>query len=898
VFLTPGARISSYEITALIGVGGMGEVYRARDMKLERLVAIKTLPESFAHDSERLARFQREAKTLAALNHPNIAIIHGVEESDAIRALVMELVEGPTLADRIAQGPIPIDEALPIARQVAEALEAAHEQSIIHRDLKPSNIKLRPDGVVKVLDFGLAKSLDPSPGTIDASQSPTITSPAMTQAGVILGTAAYMSPEQARGKVVDKRADIWAFGCVLYEMVTGRRAFAGDEVADTLAKVLETQPDWLALEAAVPLRVRELLHQCLEKDARRRLRDIGDALADLQNVATTSAEYRTTGAPPHPSVRPWRVAAAGLTILSLGLAAGGLVVWRITGQRDVGVLRFDITARGIETGLAASVGGNLAISPRGLEIVFGGLGVRVRSLDRLGVRSLAGPNSQQPFMSPDGEWVAFLEGTTLKKVRVTGGPVLTIASAGGTALEGASWGVDDTIVFTTNNASGLLRVSATGGEPKPLTSVSARDGEVEHRWPEILPSGRAVLFTISRGGSGVEGDQIAVLDLASGDRRVVVPRGGQARYMRTGHLVYGMDGVLWAVPFDANRFVTNGSPIQVLAGVHTTPRGGAEFAVAQDGSLVYISGGALVERRRLAWVDRQGREHPINAPIRAYAQARISPDGRRLVLDVRDQGEDIWVWDLASETFSRVTLDPGFDRQPIWAPDSRRIAFYSNRGGTNSLLMVSADGTGVVERLTERPASAAYPTSFSPNGKQLLMWEAIVNRGIDLQILDLDDPQRGVRSLLSTEVDERNAEVSPDGRWIAYQANESGQYEVYVRPFPMVETGRWPISNGGGTRPMWAPDGRELFYYADALQRLMVVPVTTSGTMFTRGAAKVLFEETPLVPILSRTFDISPDGQRFLLIKEAGVVGDASDARRIVFVQKWFEELKRLVPTK
>ena len=759
----PGTRFGPYEVVSALGAGGMGVVYRARDPRLQRDVALKLLPDVFADDPERVARFEREAQLLASLNHPHIAAIFGLEEGPTgaashVRALVLEFVDGETLADRIARGAIPIDEALPIAKQIAEALEAAHEHGIIHRDLKPANIKITPEGTIKVLDFGLAKLAEPAPMASGSSRndaemtaSPTITSPAMmTGVGVLLGTAAYMSPEQARGKTVDKRSDIWAFGCVLYEMLTGRRAFAGDEVADTLAKILEAHPDWLALGAAAPLRVRELLHRCLEKDARRRLRDIGDALADLQDVATTSVEYRATGSTPNPSVRWWRVAAAGLTILSLGLAAGGLGVWRMTEQRDVGVLRFDITAPGTQT--LSSLGGNLAISPRGLDIAFGGVGVHVRSLDRLEVRSLAGPNSQQPFMSPDGEWVAFLEGTTLKKVRVTGGPVLTIASAGGTALEGASWGIDDTIVFTTNNASGLLRVSATGGEPTPLTSVSARDGEVDHRWPEMLPSGRAVLFTISRGGSGEEGAQIAVLDLTSGDRHVVVPRGGQARYMRTGHLVYGIDGALWAVPFDASRLVTNGSPVQVLADVSTTPTGGADFAVAQDGSLVYISGGARLERRRLVWVDRQGRERAINAPIRAYAQARISPDGRRLVLDVRDQGEDIWVWDLASETFTRVTLDPGFDRQPIWAPDSRRIAFYSNRGGTNSLLMVFADGTGVVERLAERPASAAYPTSFSPNGKQLLLWEATVDRGIDIEILDLDDPQRGVKALLILEL--------------------------------------------------------------------------------------------------------------------------------------------------
>ena len=807
MLLEVATRVGPYEILSALGAGGMGEVYRAHDTKLGRDVAIKILPQAFLADPERVARFQREARTLASLNHPNIGGIYGLEEANGITALVMELVEGDDLSQRIGRGAIPLDEALPIAKQIAEALEAAHEQGIIHRDLKPANIKVRPDRTVKVLDFGLAKALEPSSSAgVDATASPTITSPAMmTGVGVLLGTAAYMSPEQARGKAVDKRSDIWAFGCVLYEMLTGKRAFAGDEVADTLAKVLEAHPDWLALGAAVPLRVRELLHRCLEKDARRRLRDIGDALADLQDVATASVEYRATGSTPNLSVSRWRVAAAGLTILSLGLAAGGVGVWRITEQRDVGVLRFDITAPGIETALAASRGGNLAISPSGREIAFNGVGVHVRSLDRLEVRSLAGPNSQQPFMSPDGEWVGFLEGSTLKKVRVTGGPVLTIASTGGTTLEGASWGTDDTIVFTTNNASGLLRVSATGGEPTPLTSVSTQDGEVEHQWPEMLPSGRAVLFTISRGGSGMEGAQIAVLDLTTGDRHVVVPRGGQAHYIRTGHLVYGIDGALWAVPFDASRLVTNGSPVQVLADVRTTPAGGADFAVAQDGSLVYISGGALVERRRLVWVDRQGREQAINAPIRAYAQARISPDGRRLVLDVRDQGEDIWVWDLASETFTRVTLDPGFDRQPIWAPDSRRIAFYSNRGGTNSLLMVSADGTGVVERLAERTASAVYPTSFSPDGKQLLLWEATVDRGIDLEILDLDNPQRGVKPLLSTGVDERNAEVSPDGRWIVYQANESGQYEAVrqtvsnARDRPMAGLNRWRHTPHVGT---------------------------------------------------------------------------------------------------
>jgi serine/threonine-protein kinase len=894
--LSPGTRLGVYEVTAQIGEGGMGQVYRATDTKLKRQVAIKILPPSLAADHDRLARFQREAEVLASLNHPNIAAIHGLEESGGMTALVMELVEGDDLSQRIARGSIPLDDALPIAKQIAEALEAAHEQGIIHRDLKPANIKVRPDGTVKVLDFGLAKALEPVGTTSNVSQSPTITTPAMTQAGMILGTAAYMSPEQARGKPVDKRADVWAFGCVLYEMLTGRCAFGGEDVTVTLARVVEREPDFDALPPSVPARVRQALRVCLRKDPKQRVGDIRDVRLALEGAFETAATAIAV-----PRLRLWqRPVAAAAVAVSL-VATGGLAVWALMRQSPAAPVRLTVAPPAGETVGMANPASDLTISPDGRRIVFGTSGtgdayqLNVRALDQLEAQRLEGLESpRSPFMSPDGNWVGFFgEPNVLKKVTVNGGPAVTICKISG-GPRGASWGPDNTIVFATNDPStGLVRVSAGGGEAEVLTTPDAQKGE-DHYWPEVLPGGKAVLFTIFSTAGAFQNAQIAVLDLQTGAQKVLVRGGSYPRYAPTGHIVYGIAGTLRAVAFDLDRLEVRSDPVSVLQRVLTKASGAASFSVAQDGSLVYVA--ADVEGsapRTLVWVDRQGREEAINAPPRAYLSPRISPDGTRVAVDAYDQAQDIWIWELRRQTLTRFTFDPAADTLPVWTPDGRRLAFASPRNGPVNLFWQAADGTGPVERLAQSP-NPQFPTSISPDGTRLLFWEDTTDTGFDLGILPLAGERRAT-PLVQTPLSELFGEISPDGRWVAYESDESGRIEIYVRPFPEVDGGRWQVSTGGGAGPLWARSGRELFYWVGP-GRMMAAPIQP-GPTFVAANPRVVFEGR-YVGGFGRNYDVSPDGQRFLMIKDARPADERAAPQQLVVVLNWLEELKRLVPTK
>jgi serine/threonine-protein kinase len=940
--LSIGTRLGSYEVGALIGVGGMGEVYRAHDTKLDRDVALKVVPELFARDSDRLARFQREAKVLASLNHPNIAGIYGLEDADGVKALVLELVEGPTLADLIAlrtsQTPAAaatsesqsrgaaasgtprafgIDEALTIAKQIVEALEAAHGLGIIHRDLKPANVKVKNDGVVKVLDFGLAKTLAPEPGSVAAAkltQSPTITSPAaMTGVGVLLGTAAYMSPEQAKGRAADKRSDVWAFGCVLYEMLTGRRAFSGEDVPETLAGILRDAPDWSLLPASTPAAVRTLLRRCLEKDPRERLPDIGVARLEIKD-ALVEPPTDAVGPPRVSGRRVWQRRAAAAIIASSLAAVGGLAVWALMRPSPAKPVRLTVAPPTNVTVGNATGNSDIAISPDGTRVVFvGGLSapgpgatppqLYVRRLDQLEPLRLEGlVTPYSPFMSPDGNWVGFFDGPNLKKVTLNGGPAVTlcrIPAVGGTG----TWAPDNTIIFSAGGSGGLFRVSAGGGEPEVLTTPDAQKGEQSHQWPEVLPGGGAVLFTVfspatGGGGDGITNARIAVLNLKTGEQKILVTGGGYPRYVPSGHIVYGVAGTLRAVAFDLGRLEVRSDPVPVLEGVLTKSSGAADFAVAQDGSLVYLAGtqaGSIA--RTLVWVDRQGREEAVNAPPRAYNYPRVSPDGTRVALDIRDQENDIWVWDLTRAALTRLTFGAGLERLPLWTPDGRRIAFSSQIGassGVPSLFWQAADGTGPVERLAESKGLQVFPTSFAPDGKRLLFWEETSSTGDDIGILPLEG-ERLAGPLINTKFDEQNAEVSPDGRWLAYQSNESGEYEIYVRTFPQVDGGRWQVSTGGGTRPGWARNGRELFYLVGS-GKMMAVPIRPEPT-FAAGSPQVLFEGQYVAAQSGRTYDVSSDGQHFLMIKN-GASNRTSAPSEIIFVQHWLEELKRLVPTR
>jgi serine/threonine-protein kinase len=913
-----GRRIGVYQIQTLLGAGGMGEVYRARDTKLNRDVALKVLPEVFVLDPDRLGRFKREAQVLASLNHPNIAAIYGLEESDSVRALVLELVEGPTLADRIAQGPMSLDDALPIAKQIADAIEAAHEQGVIHRDLKPANIKVRSDGAVKVLDFGLAKALEPK-GALEASASlsPTITTPVMTEAGLILGTAAYMSPEQAKGRPVDKRSDVWALGAVLYEMFTGRRAFEGDGVSDTLAAVLRGEPDWAALSADVPAAIRALIRGCLEKDWNRRIGDISVALFILGDPASVASGTVGPDSPATIASRPklWRRVTPYVGTWLVGAVMAGAAVWFVTPATipPPRVSRFLITP---PSAAARTVGGLLhdfALTPDGAHLVYVGAkgALFVRALDQLDATPLSGTGAPlAPFVSPDGQWIGFFDGSNeLKKVAITGGPAVTLGHPDGIP-QGASWGGDGTIIFATVNvATGLQRIAAAGGEPTVLTRPNRARGEADHLWPEILPGGQAALFTITATTGGLDEAEVAVLDLRTGTQTVLIRGGTDARYVASGldspkraereggHLVYASGGTLRAVAFDLARLAVIGTPVPVLPQVQTTQiTGAAAVAVAADGTLVYTQGSvAAAGVRSLVWVDRRGQETPIAAPPRNYVYPRLSPDGTRLALHIADQERDVWLWDLARAAITRVTFDPGQDSFPVWTPDGRRLFFSSDRAGTRNLFAQAADGTGALTRLTESP-NAQDATSVSPDGTRLVFGELAPTTGVDVMQLRLDGTH-AITPLVQTPFSERNGEVSPDGRWLAYDANDSGRFEIYVRPFPDVSNGHWQVSMEGGTRPLWGRDGHELFFLAPT-GALMRVGMARGSTWMATAPTK-LFEGHygAAAVFLDRTYDVSPDGRRFLMIKPLGSP-DATDApASFVVVQHWVEELKRLVPT-
>jgi serine/threonine-protein kinase len=901
--LAPGTRLGPYEIGARIGAGGMGEVYRATDLNLVRQIAIKVLPDTFAHDPERLARFEREAKTLASLNHPNIAIIHGFDKTNGLPALVMELVEGETLADRIAQGPIPVDEGLLIAKQIAEALEAAHEQGVIHRDLKPANVKIRPDGTVKVLDFGLAKALDSAATPTGTSHFPTITSPAtMTGIGVLLGTAAYMSPEQARGKPVDKRADIWAFGCVLYEMLTGRRAFDGDDATEILGAVVKLEPEWAALPADLPPAVLALLQTCLAKDPHKRRVEAATALFIVDHAASLAARAETSQGPGRAGASvPFRRAAfiAAASCLIVAAIAVAATRW-LTRPAPARIVKLAI-ATTPETAL--TINGNdrdLAITPDGSRVVYvgnNGTELFVRRLDALEPVSVFTGAPRGPFVSPDGLWVGFFDNIrVLKKVAITGGPPVTIATLDGDP-RGAFWTPDDAILFATAGPStGLEQVSAAGGTTTVLTRPDGAGGEADHAWPEGVPGGRFVLFTILPLSGGLDVAQIAVLDRQTGTRSVVQKGGSHAHYIRSGHLIYAAANTLRAVVFDPATLETRGTPIPVVPDVVTTTSavgGGVDAAIATDGTLVYVQGvAAFGASRTLVWVDRDGRETPILAPPRAYVHPRISPDGDRVAASSQDQEYDIWLWTRG--TLTPFTFGPGVDSYPVWTADGKRLIFISEREGFN-LFWQAADGTGAAERLT-RSRNAQAATGVSPDGAHLIFTEYSETTGNDVLEVELTGTHT-VTALVQYRFAERNGTVSPAGRWLAYEANDSGQFEIYVRPYPDVKSGVWKVSTGGGTRPLWSPKGQELFYMspAGAIMRVGVDggtswAATTPTTIVKAGIA------TGLSASPGRVYDVSSDGQRFLVLRPASEPN--APPPQLIVVQHFDEELKRLVPTK
>jgi serine/threonine-protein kinase len=901
VAFAPNTRIGPYSITAQIGAGGMGVVYRAKDGNLNRDVAIKVLTESLANDPDRVARFQREAQLLAALNHPNIAQIHGLERSDGAIALVMEFVDGPTLADRIFSGALPVDEALAIARQIAEALDAAHQQGIIHRDLKPANIKVRPDGTVKVLDFGLAKALSPSDSgqyahaAAGVTVSPTVTTPALTHVGIILGTAAYMSPEQAKGRTLDARTDVWAWGCVVFEMLTGRRAFPGNEVADVLGAVIHKDPAWEMLPPTLPPVVRSFLRRCLAKVPTERVRDMGDLRLALEGAFDVEDSSRV------PARRPgvWWMAASAV----LAAIVSGLAVWGVRPDPPRPIRRFTHTLPGDQS-FSQTGRPLLAVAPDGSALVYvANSRLYRRTMGEFEATPIRGTDGvpSGPFFSPDGQTIGYWDfaAKQLKAVSIAGGT--PIALAGAASFYSASWGADDTIVY--GQEDGIWRVRATGGTPEHL--VTLKPGERVHG-PQMLPNANAVLFTLVSVGSLVgqagawDNAQVMTQSLDTGERTMLV-RGSDARYIPTGHLVFALSNTLLAVRFDAANRRIIGRPIPIVERIQRPGRtpgssGSANYDFSIDGTLVYVAldeASVQAEKRGLVAVDLQGDTTPLVDEQRQYWRPRISPDGTRVLVEVIGPGgstTQLWIVDPAKKLATPLTSDEQETPFAAWTPDGKSVVYRSNPGGRLGIYKQAADGSGDAELLFASE-SETVPTDISRSG--VLTFAQGPQTGERLiRLLELDS--KSVSDFLDTPAWEHMSMFSPDGRWMAYTSNESGQMEVYVRPYPRAPGVGRRVSLGGGEGPVWAPDGRTL-YYRGRSGDLMAVETTLSPG-FTSGRPKPLFRFNSVFVMSGNTsaYDIHPDGKRFIMVTADPNRPPAVD--RIHIVQNWFDELKRQVP--
>ena len=871
--MQPGSQFGPYDVLSLIGAGGMGEVYRAHDRTLGRDVALKLVTVQAPHArsaEEPLDRLAREARALAALNHPHIGVIYGLESqatdagSTPVTALVLELVEGPTLADRIRRGPLPIAEALRLAAQIAGAVAAAHERHIVHRDLKPANIKVTPSGVVKVLDFGLAKSMAlPEPA---ANASTEIA----TRQGSVVGTAPYMSPEQARGEELDTRTDAWAFGCVLYEMLTGHRAFAGATWSDCVAAVLEREPDWSQLPPAVPEEIRALLRRCLLKDRERRMRSLADAQLVLEDAATTPA---SVVALPTARRSPAPIAVAVLAVLGVMGGAAGWLFSRPDPGRPGPLMRVEIVPSADDAINVATTTPTLALSADGTQLAWAadrpqdrgsGGPLVVRDVGELLVRRVEGaPVVRDPFFSPDGKWVGYYSGGPgVYKVPVAGGTRTTILPNAGT-LRGASWVADGTIVYASGDpATGLLRVSDSGGTPAILTRPNHEQGEAEHFLPSVLPDGRGVLFTIlDQAGT----TRVAVLDSRTQSQKVLIPGAVSAHYVDGGFLVYAAAGTVSAVGFDLNTLELRGEPVPLATGVLMGTAIGAYYAVSRTGTLAYVPASATPHApRRLVWVDRAGVETPLGTPPRAYQSVRIAPDGNRLAVSIADEQQDVWTVDLRNPRMVRITTDAAADWSPIWTPDGQRLIYTRREATGSNVFRQAADGTGVAERLTSGIVTYT-PTTITPDGT-FLVGQTSFPTPWTLFRLPLGRSGQAEPLQASSAAIRYLSALSPNGRFIAYVSDEGGGTEVFVRTFPDLNGGRWQVTTGGGDQPRWAPNGRELFYL-DSSRRLAGVTVDTSGAALQLGTAIALrtgsyYNNAPGV------FDVSRDATKFLVIKE------------------------------
>jgi len=890
-----GETLGHYRIHEQIGAGGMGVVYRATDTQLGRDVALKVLPDGFARDSDRLARFKREAHLLASLNHPGIATIYGLEESGEVRAIAMELVDGPTLADRLKGGPIPLEDALPIAGRIAEALEAAHEKGIIHRDLKPANVKVTPDGKVKVLDFGLAKALVESSGASNITGSPTISELA-SRSGVILGTAAYMSPEQARGKPLDRRTDVWSFGCLLYEMLTGRISFGGDTVSDTIARILEREPNWNALPEKTPQGVRNVLRRCLQKDPQRRLHDMADARLEIEEAVASPLSSVPEAGPSVAGLRAmWRNSALLWISMIIGIAGISFGIWalmRTPPSAHGPLMRFSITLP-VNEQLGGLDFPSLALSPTGTHVAYvasrGSMSrLFLHRMDNLQDEPISGTErALGPFFSPDGLWLGFFADGKLMKTSIGGGAPTVLCDA--PIGFGAVWGVDNTITFAPTGGSGLMQVSAAGGAPREITKLNEEKGEFSHRWPDLLPGGKAILFTVGATGSWDDA-QIVAQSLETGERHVLITGGTFPHYLSTGHLAYARGGSLMAVPFDITSQKVTGSAVVVIPKIWESIDGAVQFSLSPQGHIVFMSGGPAGREHKLVWVDRNKSVEPLAAPMRDYSEPRLSPDGRRLAVTITENSENVWIYDIPTGSFTQLTFE-GHNSMPVWTRDGARIAFASNKAGALNLLWKQADGIGADERLATSSQSQA-PYSWSPGSHSLVFVEQSPTTGRDIWMLSTDGDLKS-RAILQSPSNETGPALSPDGRWLAYVSDDSGRNEVYVVPLGSASAtqARRQVSTDGGTEPLWSPEGNEIFYRVGSR---MMISRTRTVPDFQAGPPQILFEGTYEKGRESRpAYDVSADGRRFLMVRT-----NTSEAAPVAFelVLEWFEELRRHLP--
>jgi serine/threonine-protein kinase len=899
--LTIGTQLGSHEIVALLGKGGMGEVYRARDTKLKREVAIKILPEEFSSDPARVSRFQREAEVLASLNHPNIGAIYDLLEADGSRFLVLELVDGETLADRIARGPIPVEQALAIAKEISEALEAAHEKGVIHRDLKPANVKITSEGKVKVLDFGLAKALEVEPAQT-ASNSPTMLSAAALSGGVILGTAGYMSPEQAKGHSADQRSDIFSFGCVLYEMLTGRQTFSAETVAETIASVLMREPDLKSLPANLHPKIEDLLLRCLAKNRKERWHAVADIRLEL--VAILSDPYglqlpSVRGSTRHPF---WRRALPVVAAFIIAVALTAFVALYMRPSTNASVMRFSFVLPEDQrfTNAGRSV---VTMSPDGTSIVYvANQQLFIRKMSEMEARPIPGTTSSQqggvtsPFFSPDSRWIGFFAEGGLKKIAVTGGSAVVLCEAN--APFGASWGLDDHIYF--GQRQGIFRVSANGGKPEAVVVV--KSGESAYG-PQLLPGGDALLFTLAGTNASASWDkaQIVVQSLKSGDRHPLNLTGSDARYVATGHLVYALGSKLLAIPFDAKTLQVAGSSTPMVDDVMRSvgpATGAAHFTFSSNGYLAYVPDVADLENRNLVLIDRAGIQKPLNIPPGPYSHPRISPDGKRLAVHTGDSAEargvgDIWIFDLAGVASPIRLTFGGSNSRPIWR-DSDHVVFVSNRDSSIGIFQQRADTPGSADLLIKfepEPEVQLQPESWSPDGKLFFSVSPANQSRLWMRTLGVGQKPSQVMRAYAT-----NSNFSRDGRWFVYTSTQvTGRQEVYVKPYPVTDA-MFQISTMGGHYPIWSPDGKQIYYATDELggtSQIMSVDVQTQPSF-------VVLKTTPLPVkgILSNQgrggFDITPDGKYFAVLMPRDAVKPRQSQINITL--NWFGELKQRVP--